>query len=112
MKDKNSPRWWNNEKRTRRAVVDALHTIIERLDEIKELILRWEKHRNFITTIRESNIDKKIVDDWENKINITFNIKRAPNSLNSVQVTFDGVGGGDITTTETTGGTTTTAGAY
>ena len=45
------------------------------LDEIKEIILRWEKHRNFITIIRESNIDKKIVDDWENKINITFNLK-------------------------------------
>ena len=48
----------------------------------------------------------------QTKINIEFNIRRAPNSLESVQVTFDGVGGGDITTTETTGGTTTTAGAY
>ena len=44
------------------------------------------------------------------------NIKRAPNSLDSVQVTFDGVGGGDITTTETTAGVTTSGttsgGAY
>ena len=31
-------------------------------------------------------------------INIDFNIKRAPNSLESVQVTFDGVGGGGNTT--------------
>ena len=30
-------------------------------------------------------------------INIVFNIKRAPNSLESVQVTFDGVGAGSST---------------
>ena len=52
----------------------------------------------------------------QTKINIEFNIRRAPNSLESVQVTFDGVGGGDITTTETTAGVTTggttSGGAY
>ena len=37
------------------------------------------------------------------KINIEFNIRRAPNSLESVQVTFDGVGGGESTTQETDG---------
>ena len=37
------------------------------------------------------------------KINIEFNIRRAPNSLESVQVTFDGVGGGE-STTQATGG--------
>ena len=31
------------------------------------------------------------------KINIDFNIKRTPNSLESVQVTFDGVGAGNST---------------
>ena len=36
-------------------------------------------------------------------INIVFNIKRAPNSLESVQVTFDGVGGGE-STAQATGG--------
>ncbi len=36
-------------------------------------------------------------------INIEFNIKRTPNSLESVQVTFDGVGGGESTTQETGG---------
>ena len=36
-------------------------------------------------------------------INIVFNIKRAPNSLESVQVIFDGVGGGE-STTQATGG--------
>ena len=33
-------------------------------------------------------------------INIDFNIKRAPNSLESVQVTFDGVGAGTTTITD------------
>ena len=37
------------------------------------------------------------------KINIEFNIRRAQNSLESVQVTFDGVGGGESTTQETGG---------
>ena len=46
MNDKNGPRWWNNEKRTRRTVVDALHTIIERLDEIKELITEKKNESN------------------------------------------------------------------
>ena len=45
------------------------------------------------------------------KINIEFNIRRAPNSLESVQVTFDGVGG--ESSTNTGGGATAgaTAGA-
>ena len=33
-------------------------------------------------------------------INIVFNIKRAPNSLESVQVTFDGVGNQATTATD------------
>ena len=37
------------------------------------------------------------------KINIEFNIRRTPNSLESVQVTFDGVGSGESTTQETGG---------
>ena len=39
----------------------------------------------------------------QTKINIEFNIRRAPNSLESVQVTFDGVGGGESTIQETGG---------
>ena len=35
----------------------------------------------------------------QTKINIEFNIRRAPNSLESVQVTFDGGGGGSSTNT-------------
>ena len=66
--------------------------------------------------MRQIDVDTGRQDQNQIKINITFNIKRAPNSLNSVQVTFDGVGGGDITTTETTAGVTTggttSGGAY
>ena len=36
-------------------------------------------------------------------INIQFNIRRTPNSTEGVQVTFDGVGGGESTTQETDG---------
>ena len=39
------------------------------------------------------------------KINIEFNIRRSPNSLESVQVTFDGVGAGSSTSID--GGATT-----
>ena len=39
----------------------------------------------------------------QTKINIEFNIRRTPNSLESVQVTFDGVGGGESTIQETGG---------
>ena len=44
----------------------------------------------------------------QTKINIEFNIRRAPNSLESVQVTFDGVGEESSTSTsgEATGGAT------
>ena len=66
--------------------------------------------------LRQIDVDTGRQDQNQIKINITFNIKRAPNSLDSVQVTFDGVGGGDITTTETTAGVTTggttSGGAY
>ena len=51
--------------------------------------------------LRKIDIDNK--NNNEIIINIVFNIKRAPNSLESVQVIFDGVGGGE-STAQTTGG--------
>jgi len=54
----------------------------------------------------------------QTKINIEFNIRRAPNSLESVQVTFDGVGGGSSTitgggaTAEATAGNSSGGGGY
>ena len=48
---------------------------MSKVEELKEIILRWERHQNFLKIIRQSNIDKEVIDDWENKINITFNLK-------------------------------------
>ena len=46
--------------------------------------------------LRDIQIERR--DDLNQvNINIDFNIKRAPNSLESVQVTFDGVGAGNST---------------
>ena len=50
--------------------------------------------------LRNINVERRNEAN-QTKINIEFNIRRAPNSLESVQVTFDGVGGGDITTNRT-----------
>ena len=43
---------------------------MSKVEELKEIILRWERHQNFLKIIRQSNIDKEVIDDWENKINI------------------------------------------
>ena len=60
--------------------------------------------------LRNIDIDNKN-ELSQTKINIEFNIRRAPNSLESVQVTFDGVGagsstsiGGGVTTGTSSGG--------
>ena len=52
--------------------------------------------------LRNINVERRNEAN-QTKINIEFNIRRAPNSLESVQVTFDGVGGGESTTQETGG---------
>ena len=48
--------------------------------------------------LRNINVERRNETN-QTKINIEFNIRRAPNSLESVQVTFDGVGGGSSTIT-------------
>ena len=52
---------------------------MNKVEELKDIILRWERHQNFLKIIRKSNIDKKIIDDWENKINSTFKLKLKSN---------------------------------
>ena len=52
--------------------------------------------------LRNINVERRNEAN-QTKINIEFNIRRTPNSLESVQVTFDGVGGGESTTQETGG---------
>ena len=66
-------------------------------NNIVDVFERWLPFVN-LTNI---NIERKN-DVSQTNINIEFNIRRAPNSLESVQVTFDGVGGT----------TTTSDGAY
>tara|TARA_R100000008_G_scaffold82646_1_gene67150 strand:+ start:394 stop:870 length:477 start_codon:yes stop_codon:yes gene_type:complete len=52
--------------------------------------------------LRDININQRN-DLNQINLNIEFNIKRTPNSLESVQVTFNGVGGGELSTQETGG---------
>jgi len=52
---------------------------MNKVEELKDIILRWERHQNFLKIIRQSNIDKEIIDDWENKINSTFKFKLKSN---------------------------------
>ena len=61
-------------------------------NNIVDVFSRWLP----FVDLRNINVNRK--DDLNQvNINIDFNIKRAPNSLESVQVTFDGVGAGNST---------------
>jgi len=61
-------------------------------NNIVDVFSRWLP----FVELRNININRK--DDLNQvNINIDFNINRAPNSLESVQVTFDGVGAGNST---------------
>mgnify|MGYP003150097640 CR=1 FL=1 len=61
-------------------------------NNIVDVFERWLPFVN-LTNI---NIERKN-DVNQTNVNIEFNIRRAPNSLESVQVTFDGVGAGNST---------------
>ena len=52
--------------------------------------------------LRNINVERRNEAN-QTKINIEFNIRRTPNSLESVQVSFDGVCGGESTIQETGG---------
>ena len=67
-------------------------------NNIVDVFERWLPFVN-LTNI---NVERRN-DVNQTNVNIEFNIRRTPNSLESVQVTFDGVSGG---------GTTTSDGAY
>jgi len=61
-------------------------------NNIVDVFQRWLP----FVELRNINVERK--DDInQTNINIDFNIRRAPNSLESVQVTFDGVGAGSST---------------
>ena len=42
---------------------------IEIIEDIKTALKRWENHQGFLEILRKSDIDKKIVDEWEEPIN-------------------------------------------
>ena len=45
------------------------------VDEVMDIIQRWKNHLRFLAIIRTSNIEKEVVDDWEERINVTFKQK-------------------------------------
>ena len=45
------------------------HAIIE---EVLDVIQRWKNHLNFLARLRRSNIEKEVVDGWEERIHSTF----------------------------------------
>ena len=73
-------------------------TTIQIENNIVDVFERWLP----FVELRNINVERRNETN-KTKIDIEFNIRRAPNSLESVQVTFDGVGGGESTTQETGG---------
>lgn len=45
---------------------------LEIIEDLKTTIKRWENHQGFLEVLRKSDIDKKIVDEWEERINCNF----------------------------------------
>ena len=67
-------------------------TTIQIENNIVDVFSKWLPFVNLSNIVIERRDDLNQVD-----INIDFNIRRAPNSLESVQVTFEGVGAGSTT---------------
>jgi len=68
-------------------------------NNIVDVFSRWLP----FVDLRNIQVERKD-DSNQVNINIDFNIRRAQNSLESVQVTFDGVGGGTSTAAGSSGG--------
>ena len=45
------------------------------IEEVLDIIQRWKNHIRFLARIRSSNIEKEVVDDWEERIHATFRLK-------------------------------------
>ena len=45
------------------------------IEEVLDVIQRWKNHIRFLGRLRTSNIEKEVVDDWEERINSTFKLK-------------------------------------
>jgi hypothetical protein len=46
-----------------------METIFE---EIKDLVYRWEKHKNFLKIVKNSNINNDVYNEWKNLIDNSF----------------------------------------
>lgn len=42
------------------------------IEEVLDVIQRWKNHIRFLGRLRTSNIEKEVVDDWEERIHATF----------------------------------------
>ena len=45
------------------------------IEEVSDLINRWKNHIGFLERIRQSNIEKEVIDEWEERIHVTFKSK-------------------------------------
>ena len=45
------------------------------IEEVYDILQKWKNHIGFIKKIRSSNIEKDVVDEWEERINILFRNK-------------------------------------
>lgn len=45
------------------------------IEEVLDIIQRWKNHIRFLARIRSSNIEKEVVDEWEERIHGTFKAK-------------------------------------
>ena len=54
--------------------INYIIILMTKFDEIKELLTRWERHKNFLKIIKESNINH-VHDEWKEQIDNTFKSK-------------------------------------
>jgi uncharacterized protein YlbG (UPF0298 family) len=54
--------------------INYIIILMTNFDEIKELLTRWERHKNFLKIIKESNINH-VHDEWKEQIDNTFRSK-------------------------------------
>lgn len=54
--------------------INYIIILMTKFDEIKELLTRWERHKNFLKIIKESNINH-FHDEWKEQIDNTFKSK-------------------------------------
>jgi len=54
--------------------INYIIILMQNFEEIKELLARWERHKNFLKIIKDSNISH-VHAEWEEQIDNTFRNK-------------------------------------